>query len=98
MKYGIVCIVQNGPSIFIIDKNLLKSQDLSWLFYYGGYMIKNLISRIEKAEKEKQKKVIAQAKIQTEIDNIDLKLKKLNSFKKDYEKLESNFTEFINNK
>jgi len=61
-------------------------------------MIKNLILRIEKAEKEKQKKVIAQAKIQTEIDNIDLNLKKLNSFKKDYEKLESNFTEFINNK
>lgn len=98
MKYGTVCIVLNGPLIFIIDKNLLKSQDLSWLFYYGGYMIKNLISRIEKAEKEKQKKVIAQAKIQTEIDNIDLNLKKLNSFKKDYEKLESNFTEFINNK
>lgn len=98
MKYGTVCIVLNGPLIFIIDNNLLKSQDLSWLFYYGGYMIKNLISRIEKAEKEKQKKVIAQAKIQTEIDNIDLNLKKLNSFKKDYEKLESNFTEFINNK
>jgi len=98
MKYGTVCIVLSGPSIFIIDKNLFKSQDLSWLFYYGGAMIKNLILRIEKAEKEKQKKVIAQAKIQTEIDNIDLNLKKLNSFKKDYEKLESNFTEFINNK
>lgn len=61
-------------------------------------MIKKLISIIEKMEKEKQKKVVTQNKIQLEIDNIDIELKKLNSFKKDYDKLQSNFTEFINNK
>lgn len=59
-------------------------------------MIKKLQTIIEKTEKEKQKKVTAQNKIQMEIDNIDIELKKLNSFKKDYEKLQSNFTEFIN--
>ena len=42
-------------------------------------------------------KVSKQAEIQAEIDEIDLKLKKLNSFKKDYEKLENNSTEFLNN-
>ena len=60
-------------------------------------MLKKILQKIQKLEQQKQVKVSKQAEIQAEIDEIDLKLKKLNSFKKDYEKLENNSTEFLNN-
>lgn len=60
-------------------------------------MLRKILQKIQKLEQQKQVKVNKQAEIQAEIDAIDTKLKKLNSFKKDYEKLENNSTEFLNN-
>ena len=63
-------------------------------------MLKKILAKIQKLELQKQNKIASLAKIQAEkqaeIDDIDIKLKKLNSFKKDYEKLEKNSTEFLN--
>ena len=55
-------------------------------------MLKKILNRIQKLEQQKQIKVDKQSQIQAEIDEIDVKLKKLYNFKKDYEKLESNST------
>lgn len=60
-------------------------------------MIKKILLKIQKLEQQKQTKLNKLATIQAEIDDIDIKLKKLNSFKRDYEKLENNSTEFLNN-
>lgn len=60
-------------------------------------MLKKILNRIQKLEQQKQIKVDKQSQIQAEIDEIDVKLKKLYTFKKDYEKLESNSTEYLNN-
>ena len=60
-------------------------------------MLKKILQKIQRIEQQKQLKVNKQSEIQAEIDEIDLKLKKLNSFKRDYEKLENNSTEFLNN-
>lgn len=64
-------------------------------------MLKKILAKIQKLELQKQNKIASLTKIQAEkqaeIDDIDIKLKKLNSFKKDYEKLEKNSTEFLNN-
>ena len=60
-------------------------------------MLKKILVKIQKLEQQKQVKVNKQAEIQTEIDDSDAKLKELYSFKKEYEKLESNSTEFLNN-
>ena len=60
-------------------------------------MLKKILQKIQRLEQQKQIKVNKQSEIQAEIDEIDLKLKKLNSFKRDYEKLENNSTEFLNN-
>lgn len=60
-------------------------------------MLKKILNRIQKLEQQKQIKVDKQSQIQAEIDEIDVKLKKLYNFKKDYEKLESNSTEYLNN-
>ena len=60
-------------------------------------MLKKILQKIQRLEQQKQLKVNKQSEIQAEIDEIDLKLKKLNSFKRDYEKLENNSTEFLNN-
>lgn len=60
-------------------------------------MLKKILQKIQRLEQQKQVKVNKQSEIQAEIDEIDLKLKKLNSFKRDYEKLENNSTEFLNN-
>ena len=53
-------------------------------------MLKKILAKIQKLELQKQNKIASLTKIQTEkqaeIDDIDIKLKKLNSFKKDYEK------------
>ncbi len=60
-------------------------------------MIKKILLKINKLEQQKQLKVNKQSELQAEIDDIDIKLKKLNSFKRDYEKLQNNSTEFLNN-
>lgn len=59
-------------------------------------MQKKILSKIQKLEQQKQLKIEKQAEIQLEIDDIDTKLKKLYSFKRDYEKLQNNSTDFLN--
>ena len=51
-------------------------------------MLKIILSKIKQTE-DKKKKVV---------DKFDLELKKLNSYKKEYEKLEKNVTEFLEKK
>ena len=53
-------------------------------------MLKKILLKIQKLEQQKKAKVDKQSEIQKEIDDLDLQLKKLYSFKKDYEKLEKN--------
>ncbi len=60
-------------------------------------MLKKILLKIQKLEQQKKVKVDKQAAIQKEIDDLDLKLKKLYSLKKDYEKLEKNSQEFLDN-
>ena len=60
-------------------------------------MLKHVTNRIQKLEKQKQIKVDKMSEIQTQIDEIDVKLKKLYSFKRDYEKLLNNSTEYLKN-
>jgi len=60
-------------------------------------MLKKILLKINKLEQQRQLKINKQTELQTEIDDIDLKLKKLNSFKREYEKLQSNSTDFLNN-
>lgn len=59
-------------------------------------MLKKISNKIQKLEGQKQVKVNKITEIKTEIDDIDIKLKKLYTFKKEYEKLETNSTEFLN--
>ena len=59
-------------------------------------MLKKILNKIQKFEQQKQVKQEKISEIKLEIDDIDSKLKKLYSFKKEYEKLESNSTEFLN--
>ena len=60
-------------------------------------MLKKILLKINKLEQQRQLKINKQTELQTEIDDIDLKLKKLNSFKREYEKLQTNSTDFLNN-
>lgn len=60
-------------------------------------MLKKILLKINRLEQQRQLKINKQTELQTEIDDIDLKLKKLNSFKREYEKLQSNSTDFLNN-
>ena len=60
-------------------------------------MLKKILLKINRLEQQRQLKVNKQTELQTEIDDIDLKLKKLNSFKREYEKLQTNSTDFLNN-
>ncbi|MBP3801302.1 MAG: hypothetical protein J6I85_04615 [Clostridia bacterium] len=60
-------------------------------------MLKQVTNRIQKLEQQKQIKVDKMSEIQTQIDEIDVKLKKLYSFKRDYEKLLNNSTEYLKN-
>jgi len=60
-------------------------------------MLKKILLKINNLEQQRQLKINKQTELQTEIDDIDLKLKKLNSFKREYEKLQSNSTDFLNN-
>ena len=59
-------------------------------------MLKKISNKIQKLEGQKQVKVNKITEIKTEIDDIYIKLKKLYTFKKEYEKLETNSTEFLN--
>ena len=59
-------------------------------------MLKKILNKIQKFEQQKQVKQDKISEIKLEIDDIYAKLKKLYSFKKEYEKLESNSTEFLN--
>lgn len=59
-------------------------------------MLKKILLKIQRLEQQKQLKIDKQSEIQSEIDEIDTKLKKLYSFKRDYEKLQNNSTEFLN--
>lgn len=59
-------------------------------------MLKKILLKIQRLEQQKQLKIDKQSEIQSEIDEIDAKLKKLYSFKRDYEKLQNNSTEFLN--
>lgn len=60
-------------------------------------MLRKILLKIQKLEQQKKIKTDKQAEIQKEIDDIDLNLKKLYSLKRDYEKLEKNSQEFLNN-
>lgn len=60
-------------------------------------MLKKILLKIQKLEQLKKTKIDKQTEIQKEIDDLDLQLKKLYSFKKDYEKLEKNSKEFLDN-
>lgn len=60
-------------------------------------MLKKILNKIQRLEQQKKTKVDRQSQIQAEIDEIDIKLKKLNTFKRDYERLENNSTEYLNN-
>ena len=59
-------------------------------------MLKKILNKIQKFKIQKQTKVDKIAEIKLEIDDLDSKLKKLYTFKKEYEKLESNSAEFLN--
>jgi len=58
-------------------------------------MIKKILEKIKKLEKQKETKVARQMEIQKGIDDIDINLKKLYSLKKDYEKLQNNASEYL---
>lgn len=60
-------------------------------------MIRKITQKIQKLETSKEQKINKQLEIQAEINEIDTNLKKLYSFKKDYEKLQNNSTEFLKN-
>lgn len=60
-------------------------------------MLKKILNKIQKFESQKQLKIEKISDIKNEINDIDSKLKRLYTFKKEYEKLESDSTEFLNN-
>lgn len=60
-------------------------------------MLKRILLKIQKLEQQRKNKTDKQAEIQKEIDDLDIKLKKLYSLKKDYEKLEKNSQDFLDN-
>lgn len=59
-------------------------------------MLKKILTRIKKLEQQKQTKKNKQAEIQKEIDELDVTLKKLYSFQKEFEKLEMNSSKLLN--
>ena len=59
-------------------------------------MLKKILNKIQKFESQKQLKQEKISEIKNEINDIDSKLKRLYTFKKEYEKLESDSTEFLN--
>ncbi len=59
-------------------------------------MLKKILNKIQKLESQKQIRLNKILEIKSDIDDIDSKLRKLYTFKKEYEKLESNSTEYLN--
>ena len=59
-------------------------------------MLKKILNKIQKFESQKQIKVDKISEIKNEINDIDSKLKKLYTFKKEYEKLENDSVEYLN--
>ncbi len=59
-------------------------------------MLKKILNKIQKFESQKQLKQEKISEIKNEINDIDSKLKRLYTFKKEYEKIESDSTEFLN--
>ena len=59
-------------------------------------MLKKILNKIQKFESQKQLKLDKISEIKNEINDIDSKLKRLYTFKKEYEKIESDSTEFLN--
>lgn len=58
-------------------------------------MLKDIQIKIQKLEKQKEIKVLKQQDLQNQVNDIDLKLKKLQGLKKNYEKLEKSSSEFL---
>lgn len=59
-------------------------------------MLKKILNKIQKFESQKQLKQEKISEIKNEINDIDSKLKRLYTFKREYEKIESDSTEFLN--
>ena len=60
------------------------------------YMLKKLLREIERLEQAKSKQETIIATAQAEVAKIDEDLKKYNSIKKQYEKLEASANELLN--
>ena len=59
-------------------------------------MLKKILNKIQKFENQKQVKLDKISEIKNEVNDIDTKLKKLYTFKKEYEKLENDSVEYLN--
>lgn len=59
-------------------------------------MLKKIEKEIEKLEKEKVKLINSQQGVQKRINDIDIKIKGYKTLKKNYEKLESKFNNYVN--
>lgn len=59
-------------------------------------MLKKIEKEIEKLEKEKNKLINSQQGVQKRISDIDIKIKGYKTLKKNYEKLESKFNNYVN--
>ena len=59
-------------------------------------MLKKILNKIQKIENQKQVKLDKISEIKNEVNDIDTKLKKLYTFKKEYEKLENDSVEYLN--
>lgn len=58
-------------------------------------MLKKIEKEIEKLEKEKAKLINSQQGVQKRISDIDIKIKGYKTLKKNYEKLESKFNNYV---
>lgn len=61
-------------------------------------MIKRILRELAKLENNKLKLVEERAKTQKQIDDVDVKIKEWNILKKEYEKIEKKFNNYINPK
>lgn len=61
-------------------------------------MIKRILRELAKLENNKLKLVEEQAKTQKQIDDVDVKIREWNILKKEYEKIEKKFNNYINPK
>ena len=76
----------------------MKSRLNSCLFFMEVDMIKRILRELAKLENNKLKLVEEQAKTQKQIDDVDVKIKEWNILKKEYEKIEKKFNNYINPK